>query len=231
MHAARFHDRDHAVEESHLADEVGITMQAAIGIHIANRIRLHRYLRLDRGLEQVGMERQHRALRRGRALGEEGDTFAIMDALHQTFVDAAHVARLAACDEDRTGVLAQPANQGPAADIGLRDKAAWVHRIDHEDIQPGNMVADDQRRRHWRRQQAVIHLHGDAADCDQLLRPALHAPLAGGGAEEGKQHADLPQTDEQVQRKTRQREQRHAYVLLYARRPDTKVCRTWPCSS
>ena len=121
-------------------------MQAAARIDIANRIRLYRHLSLDGRLEQVRMERQHRALRRSRALGEKGDALAIVDALHQAFIDAAHVTRLAARDENGAGVLAQPANQRPATNIRFRHKAAGMQSIDDEDIEPGNMVADNQRR-------------------------------------------------------------------------------------
>jgi hypothetical protein len=53
-----------------------------------------------------------------------------------------------------------------------------VNRVDDENIQPRNMVADNECGMRWLLLQRVIYLQGNAADANQLMRPALYAAIA-----------------------------------------------------
>ena len=62
LDAAALHDDDYAFQKTHLANKVGGGMQFALRIDITYRIGLHGYLRLNRGLEKIGVKRQDRTL-------------------------------------------------------------------------------------------------------------------------------------------------------------------------
>jgi len=122
--------------ETHLTDKIGSVVQTAPCIDIANRIRLHWHLSFDGCFKQVGVKGQYRTLWRRSTFGEERNALAIMNTFYQSLVDPPHITRTTSGDEDSTGVLTQPANQRPAADIRFRHKPAAVQRIDDENIEP-----------------------------------------------------------------------------------------------
>ncbi len=67
--------------------------------------------------------------------GEQGGDFAT----HLACVTAAP-----ALQENGFVLLRQITDQWPAADFGLGDEGGRANRVDDENIEPGNMVGDDQ---------------------------------------------------------------------------------------
>jgi hypothetical protein len=101
-----------------------------------------------------------------------------VNAFHESSVNTSHITLPATRNEDGAGFIAEPTNQWPVTNIGFGDKAARVNRVDDENIQPRNMVADDERGMRWLLLQRFIYLQGNAADANQLMRPALYAAIA-----------------------------------------------------
>jgi hypothetical protein len=101
-----------------------------------------------------------------------------MNAFHESGVNTPHITLSATRNEDGAGFIAEPTNQWPITNIGFSNKAAGMNRVDNENIQPRNMVADDERGMRWLLLQRFIYLQGNAADANQLMRPALYATIA-----------------------------------------------------
>jgi hypothetical protein len=87
----------------------------------------------------------------GRPLGKDPYALPAFERLHDRAVDARRVVALATLDEDRPCACRKPADNGPAPNIRLGHQAQWTHRLQYPDVQPGNVVRDDNRRRVGRR--------------------------------------------------------------------------------
>jgi hypothetical protein len=98
--------------------------------------------------------------------------------LHESGVNTSHITLSATRNEDGAGFIAEPTNQWPITNIGFSDKATGMNRVDNENIQPRNMVADNERGMRWLLLQRFIDLQAEAADTNQLMRPALYAPIS-----------------------------------------------------
>jgi len=135
-------------------------------------------LGFDCRFKQIGVKRQYSASRGGGPFREKSHALAVVNTRDQTGINASHIALAAACNKNRTGLVTQPSDQGPVSDIGFGDEAAGVHAIDDEDIQPGYVIADNERRRGRNRLRRIIQYQSDATNRNQLARPALYATLA-----------------------------------------------------
>ena len=93
-------------------------------------------------------------------------------------IDAARVALALALDEQRAGAADQPADHRPARELRLGDEAHRLHRIERDDVEPRDMIGDDQNvaaRVRERSGQPCV----DAEHAQQTTRPAPdhHAAL------------------------------------------------------
>ncbi|MNY03608.1 hypothetical protein D3C86_1362360 [compost metagenome] len=144
--------------------------------------------------EQAGVERQEREAFGRRAFGEQADGVALFEAgLHRLAHRVDRVA-LAAFDEQRAGARHQPADDGPGADFALGDERRGARRIQHENVDPGDVVRHQQHRA----LQARLALEGDAQATGrhQAARPAAVQPGARGGAQQGIYQADTEQAED-----------------------------------
>lgn len=129
--------------------------------HIGKGDRLHRH-----GPARGGRQgrREQRALERldpdpvgGSALGEQDDVTARPQPCRQ-FIALLSAKAPVSADEDRAGQPGQPAENRPARHLRLRHEGP-VHRIaQHQDVQPGHMVGDEQRRTGRPRRAMQAHL-------------------------------------------------------------------------
>ncbi len=82
--------------------------------------------------------------RRRSCLGEEHDRIALLQPLRQCRVRLRGVRAPRPVDEDRALQLRHEAEQGPALDLGLGDEGQRRDGADGEDVEPGDMVGEDQ---------------------------------------------------------------------------------------
>mgnify|MGYP000623779462 CR=1 FL=1 len=82
----------------------------------------------------------------------------------------------------------QVADEGPVPDVGLGDETRRVQRVDREDVDPGDVVGDDQQRARMHR---AARLDADAQSAQHARRPAPHVGHALRRRDEGEpQRAD-----------------------------------------
>ncbi|MPM37134.1 hypothetical protein SDC9_83740 [bioreactor metagenome] len=176
-------------QQSLVADIAGrIAGLAACAIHEAQAHRLHRRIRGDGSLQQIGMERQQLAPVAGRALGEHGQHLAPLQGLVHALHHAQRVAPRTALDIERARCRRQRADDGPVAHVGLGDEAAIARRMQHGDVQPGDVIGHHQHRpTHYGR---AANLKPDARACHELQCPGLHTRLLllGRQARKAQQH-------------------------------------------
>jgi hypothetical protein len=137
-----------------------------------------------------------------------------MNAGYQALKDAAHVTLPAAGNENGAGAVAKPAYQRPVANVGFGDEAARTAGIDGEDVQPGNMIGDNQGRTVRSR---TLHYQPDAADGKQPARPVADAPFAHGRASQREQEGAGRHALQQMQYDSQQMQCNHAAAAAVAK--------------
>lgn len=189
-------DRHHALAKAHVAIVGGSQAAAAVAMVVADRQRHDRAPRGDRGLQQGGVEVLHMAAVGRGALREECDHLAGIHECGDLCIDDARVPAAASTQEHRVVAACQPADAGPVANFGLRDESRWKQRIDGEDVDPGNVIRDDQARPG---ELAWVALQRDAQIAEQLARPAPPALATGTVVEPGEDQRDARQARDKVQ--------------------------------
>jgi len=149
--------------------------QAALAIEfpVGNRHRQHRPPGNQRRLEQRGMEMQQTAAIGGRPLGKHGNVLPLAQHIGDLLIDDFGVAAAAPAQENRVVLGRQPADQRPVPDFLLRNESGRQGGVDHVDIDPRDMVGDQQSARH---RMGQIGLDLDAERVEQGGRPALLEP-------------------------------------------------------
>jgi hypothetical protein len=112
----------------------------------------------------------------GRTLGENRDMLAAGQDFADLGIDHPGVAATAATQEDGVVPGRQPADQWPLADLGLGHEGGRQRRIDHVDVDPGNVIGDQQSPRHGMGQ---VGLDLDSQGVEQGDRPARLEAQAG----------------------------------------------------
>lgn len=168
----------------------------AVGRLVRQRHGLDRPHRLDRRLQQRGVEAEQVRAVGGRTLGEDGDILAGAEQRIDLGIDDLGVAAAAAAQEDRVGLRREPADERPGADLGLGDESHGPRRVEDEDVDPGDVVGDDQAARLDAAERCV---EADVELLEQAPRPALleAQALAVGG--ERKDATDIGRAPQQVQ--------------------------------
>ena len=80
----------------------------------------------------------------GRSLGKDGDVIALLEDGANLLVDDPGMAATAAAQENRIVARCQPADQRPVPDLLLGNEGGGQGGIEDEDVDPGNMIGDDQ---------------------------------------------------------------------------------------
>ena len=93
---------------------------------------------------------------------------SLVENLGHLFVDYLRMPTAAAAQKYRIVLRSQPADQRPVPDLFLRHEGSRQGRVDNVDIDPRNMVGDQQGTRHRMRQ---VGLDFDAECVEQRSRP------------------------------------------------------------
>ena len=143
------------------------------------------------------MERQQFAPVARGSFGEHTDDIAGNQMLGQLVHDPLRVAALLALQEHRIELEREPAHHGPLAYFRLRDETRRPPRVDHIDVDPRNMIGDDQRATVEPRA-VVMHdeLHPTEPQHFQRPRAVKRVTLFGAGLR--KARGDHPHTVQQM---------------------------------
>jgi len=104
-----------------------------------------------------------------RALGKNRDMLAARQKRGDLPVDYPRMPPAAAAQEDRVVLCRQPADQRPAPDLFLGNEGRRQHGVDHVDVDPGNVVGDQQCAGH---DMGQVGLDLDSEGIEQRGRPA-----------------------------------------------------------
>jgi hypothetical protein len=142
------------------------------------------------------VEMQQAAAIAGRPLGKNRDMLAQGQHIGNLLVDDFGVPAAAAAQEDRIVLCRQPADQRPVPDFLLRDESGRQDGVDHVDVNPRDVVGDQQCAGHRMRQ---IGLDFDTERVEQGGRPAgLEGQASTVVAErQNAQRAERPADDQQ----------------------------------
>ena len=127
------------------ADRVG-RVRRVVRRLVGQRRHVRRRAASHGGSEERGMERQHAAAVAGRALREHHHAAACVEAPLEDRQHAQQIALARAVDEHRADGAAQPAEQRPARDVGLRDEGRAQRRAEHDRVEVAQVVRDQQER-------------------------------------------------------------------------------------
>ncbi|OHC68898.1 MAG: hypothetical protein A2045_06055 [Rhodocyclales bacterium GWA2_65_20] len=94
--------------------------------------------------------------------------FSLVENLGYLLVDHLRMATAATAQEYRVVLCRQPADQRPVPDLFLRDEGRWQRGVDDVDIDPRNMIGDQQGTRNRMRQ---VGLDLDTECIEQGSRP------------------------------------------------------------
>jgi hypothetical protein len=116
----------------------------AVLIDEAQRHRQHQRARVDRGLQQRGVEMPEGAPVGGGAFRADRDQASGLEGRDHALVRAPRVAAIAALDEERPDPPDQVAHDRPVADLRFGDEQARHDGIHGENVEPGNVVRGEQ---------------------------------------------------------------------------------------
>jgi len=123
----------------------------------------------QRRLDQRRMKMQQGLPVGRRALGKNRDMLAARKKRGDLPVDDPRMPPAATAQEDRVVLRRQPADQRPAPDLFLGNEGRRQHGVDHVDVDPGNVVGDQQCAGNYMGQ---IGLDPDPERIEQSRRPA-----------------------------------------------------------
>jgi len=181
----RAKDGPHRTAERDFLDVGGRLAAIALFILIADGDREHRCRRVEGRLEQRGVEMSDRAAVGGGAFGEDGKAFAAAQGLHQMNIEACRIARLAAFEEQRLRPRTEPADERPAPHFRFGDEAHRHDGIQHEYVQPGDVIGDEEPVAQAVQGIVVGEQHADIKNGQQPGRPVLQDAAAEIGIQPG----------------------------------------------
>ena len=147
-------------------------------------------------LQQIGMKRQQRAAVAGRAFGKDRQHFIRLQRIAHQMHHAQGVAPGAALDIQRACCRGQRANQRPVLHVGFGDKTAVARRMQHGNVEPGNMVGHQQHRPGDGRLAANFQCNAGMAK--QRQRPGLDLRALLRRLHSWQAHGGNPQTPQNV---------------------------------
>lgn len=136
-------DGDEALAEADVAVVGGGARVGTVFVFVAEGEGLHGRVGAGCGFEERGFEGQELVASSGGAFGEDGYAFSASQARGHGMRRACGGSPAATLDEECAGVGDQISDRGPVADIFLADEGGGRNCVDHEHVEPGNVVADD----------------------------------------------------------------------------------------
>jgi len=116
----------------------------AIGFPVGNRQRQHRPAGRQRRLQQRGMKMQQAVAIGRRSFREYGNMLALRQQPGDLGIDDAGVTATSPAQENGIVSHCKRADDRPVPDLFLGDECRRQHGVDHQDVQPGNMVGNQQ---------------------------------------------------------------------------------------
>jgi len=138
-----------------------------------------------------------------RSLGKNSDVIAVGQDVGYLLVDDAGVSAATATQEHGFATRRQQADQRPVTNLFLRNKGRRQNRIDDEDIDPRDMVGDDESAWNGFGQ---IRIEPDTERIDDTAGGAGFQTLAGSVAADRKKTKSDNEGPDHRQRKTKQPE-------------------------
>jgi len=132
------------LHQAHVADERGGGAVLAVRIVVAQRERKHRAILVHRGLEKGGPERQHAGAVAGRSFRKDRNRAAGAEERADFPQRASRRAPVAPPQQHRPGACEQNADRRPRAELVFGDEGRRANGVEHEHVQPGDVVGDQQ---------------------------------------------------------------------------------------
>ena len=162
-------------QQAVVIDVADVCGALALRVEITDQHRLDGRRGDHRGLQQIGVERQHGVALAGGALGEKRHPIALLEGGRNLVDHPQRIFARGAFNEQSAGGSGHGADEWPAMDFGLGDKAGVAHGVQDQDVEPGNVVGHPH-------DGAIVglalhptlHTHG----AQHGLRPMLHRPSA-----------------------------------------------------
>ncbi len=146
-------------------------------------------------LQQGGMEMQQTPPIRRRTLGEDGDVAPLVEEGGNFLIDDFCMTAAATAQEYRIVLRRQPADQRPGPDLRLGDEGRRQPGIDDVDVDPRDVIRDDQRTGN---RVGQIGLDLDPEGIEQRAGPTrLQAQLGSCTADRKNQQSDDDAADDQ----------------------------------
>lgn len=155
-------------------------------VEIPQQDRLHLGAGVNGGLEQGPVKDRHLQSIRCGALGEDADGPSLMQGRGQLPACLPRRSPPASLDEYGAGPGAQQADQRPGTDLRFRHEDCRKPCRDDEDVQPGDMVADNEALRG--KSPKTVGSDSDLQDTQQLPGPDAHRRALSGVAVHGVSH-------------------------------------------
>jgi len=145
--------------------------QAALAIRfpIGNRQRQNRPAGRQRRLQERGMKMQQAVTSGRRCLGKYRDMLALRQQPGDLGIDDAGVTATSSAQENGVVTHRKRADNRPVPDFFLGNECRRQHSVDHQDVQPGNVVGNQQDAG---RSMGQVSLQADAEYPEQPGRPA-----------------------------------------------------------
>jgi len=112
---------------------------------------------------------------RGGAFREKAQAVATAQRLFPQLDHATRILATRPLDEQRAGPLRQPADHGPVTNFRFGDEMHGMQLLQRPDIDPGDVVGDEQAMSRRGRRRAAQHMHTHPQDLKKLRGPAQDA--------------------------------------------------------
>jgi hypothetical protein len=184
------------LQQRHVPVIGGIDVHGTVRLNVAHCRRMQRRAEGHRGLQQRRVKMMDESTVARGALWKNGNPVSLRQRRAHDLVQATGVAPAGAFDKKRSGTLAENPHERPASNFRFRNEPRRAHDVDHEDVEPGDVVGNQQR---WSR--AVERRHALRVDPQikngqRASAPPLHHPEPG---EVRKEWIDAKHPDEPVQ--------------------------------
>ena len=107
------------------------------------------------------------------AFRKQPDTNTLFEQKADVPVDRCGIPAHGAFDENGVAAFAQPADERPVAHFCIGDKTRWMDCVQHKDVQPRDMVGDDQIAALTAHSPLPLGAGADVEDVQQLPAPCF----------------------------------------------------------
>jgi hypothetical protein len=143
VHLALRDEQQHRLQQRHVTAISGIDIHRSVGFQITYRCRMKWRTDGHRGLQQRCVEVMDDATVARGAFGKDRDPVSLRECGAHDFVQPPGVTPAGALDEQCAGSFAKDPDERPVANLRFRDESCRARHVDHEDVQPGDVVGDE----------------------------------------------------------------------------------------